>query len=429
MEQSTDIELTQTPQNIFESETGRTSRTEVSISKRRYTKIGLHGAKMIMTSDPQRNEAMLSQVGVPDNDGTPIPIESRIYLAKQLVAKSLGINLDSLDEEVPNRIGFNLTSDPQRKILFGVFDLMTETDYRGDYQIPRSMALKKEIATEKEALTKGYDITSTGTHIGGVYENIPSIPVIRVTQKELLEKSGFNLETERQRGVQALTELAFRQNFILYRRFAKDEKGRLRKDKSGRQIHELVGTFSPVLNVNFVKEESTSGGDEATTKYYEISLAPVFLDEVSREFGSRGRGYFLLIPKDCNDEINRAYKKVFPSRTRRSSVIQALCLWLRLKVLDIQNRNSNPFTKSERESQIITKYSDLCSQLNIPSNNYKNNYKKMRETLSDGMEIAKEIGYILPTSREERGIYTFDINFDYYPYGREKKKDSEDEAK
>lgn len=390
-------------------------------------KIGRHGAEMIMTSDPEKNEEMLSQVGLPDGWVIPKTTEERIQVVKRLIAHSMGIDPD-LTTNVPDRVGFNLTNQAERDVLFGVLKLMTDSDYKGTFQIPSDQVLNKEQAHKYnpksiEAETKGYQVIGTQTQIGGAYENIPSTPVLRIGQSELVRTLGYNpsISSDRERVAQAVVSLATKQNFLMWPRFARDRKGKIEK-RNGRTKFEIVSTFSPVLNVNFVSENQEG---KNVLKYYEISLAPVFLDEISREYGSRGDGYFLLIPQDANQEIEKTHRELFPYRVRVSPTIQALCYWLRLKVVDIQSRERNPFTKTKSSSVLVISYSDLCKRLNIPESSFRRNPSRIRQVVEDGLRVAQTIGYITEFSPDDSsGEYRLDINFNYYP-NRFKQDDQE----
>lgn len=395
------------------SKSGRTESVSSKVTNN-HIKIGRHGAEMIMTSDPERDEKMLAQVGVPTGFQTPATLEERVKLVQKLISQSMGITLT--DGDVPNKIGFDISTDSQRKVLFGVLKLMSDTNYRGTYQVPNNQILKQQFKDNEkpiEAQTKGYSVM-TQTHIGGAYENIPSSPVIKITRRDLMSDSGMNPdERDDVRDFKiAMGDLCVKQNFLMWTRYARDEKGHIKKDRNGRTQFELVSTFSPVLNLNSILDPQTK-----QHLYYEIALAPVFLDEISREFGGVNGGYFLLIPKDCTDEISGAYKKRFPSRRGFTpEVIQALCWWFRLKVQDIQNRDKNPFTKRKGPTSLTISYFDLCRQLDYGERTIKNNRKRITQTLTDGISISQDLGYIKSSTYDPvSDEYTFELNIDYYP--------------
>lgn len=404
------------------SRTGRTESQTTQVKTKRSRrnpnepqkgdiKIGRHGAEMIMTSDPEKQERMLSQVGLPEGV-SPETIEERLRVVKSLIAQSMGVqNIES----VPDRIGFDLTNQAERDVLFGVLKMMTDSDYKGTYKVPSSEVLSREHDKNPrpvEADTKGYQLIATQTHIGGAYENIPSTPVLRITQADLIRSIGYDPEvrSDKERVAQAVVSLASKQHFLMWTRFSRDNKGKVEK-RNGRNKYEVVSTFSSVLNVKFVADE-----DSGKLKYYEMSLAPVFLDEISREYGAVRDGYFLLIPSDCNREIEQAYKDLFPYRARISPKIFSLCYWLRLQVVEIQSRDRNPFTKTKPSPVLIVKYEDLCRQLNIPELSFRRNPSRIRQVVEDGLLVAQKIGYISGfSSDDELGEYRFDLNFDYYP--------------
>ena len=405
--------------------TGRTSPDSVSRTEdKKHIKVGRHGAGMIMTSDPEKNEEMLRRVGVPDGIPEPQTLEERIGLVKKLIAQSMGIkDLDSIEHKVPNQIGFNLTNQAEQDVLFGVLRMMTETHYRGTFQVPTAKVLKERFAPQ----TEGYNIRTTKTNLGGAYQNIPSTPVLKVTQAQLITALGYDSEkgSDRERVAQAVVNLATRMNFLLWTRYQTDDKGRIVKDRNGRTKFELVSEFSPVLNVRFVSdyEVDRNGVKTSNLKYYEISLAPVLLDQVTREYGSINEGYFLLLPVDANTEIETAYRNLF-HQGRMSPTIRSFCFWLRLQVQDRQNRERNPFTKVKEGTTLRVGYADLCRQLNISESTLRANKSRTRKAIEEGIRVAEEIGYITSGVNDLlTGEYLFELNLDFYP--DRYKKDSE----
>ena len=409
---------TEVPNPNIES-SGRTGNnvreTTIRSSSDNLIKMGRHGAEMIMTSDPEKNERMLSEVGLPDGM-SPTTIEERLRLVKRLIATSMGLAQET-ETNIPDRIGFNLTNQAERDVLFGVLKLMTDTDYKGNVKVPTSEVLRRDGGgkpdTAIEADMNGYQLVATETHIGGAYENIPSTPVLIIGQSELVRAVGYdpNISSDRERVAQAVVSLATKQNFLMWTRPSRDKNGRVERKRDGKWKFEVVSTFSPVLNVRFVSDK-----EKGFLKHYEVSLAPVFLDEISREYGSEGDGYFLLIPQDCNREITEAYRKLFPHRVRVSPTIQSLCYWLRLQVVEIQQKERNSFSKSKPNPVLVVRYADLCRRLNIPESSFRRNPSRVRPIVEDGLRVAQEIGYIRGFSSDDAtGEYRFVINFDYYP--------------
>lgn len=410
---------------------GRTSDQEVS--KKSHIKIAKHGADLIMTSNPQEQERMMAQIGVPDGFQVPTTYEERVKFCAKLISKAMGFTLP--EEEVPSTIGFNLTTDSQRKLLFGVLKLMTGTDYRGNVKVSNYQVIPDgsriiEQGGGKKAEIKVIDIENdgykvmTGTHIGGAYQNIPMVPVLRITKSDLMRESGFDSDrrNDERDFDKAMSALTLKQNFLMWTRFARDDNGGLKKDKNKRQLFELVSTFSPVLNVRSVLDPQTKN-----LKYFEVSPAPVFLDEISREYGGINGGYFMLVPEGSYNEVSEAYKRKYPNRKGYiPSSIQALCFWLRLKVQEIQNKDRNPFTKRKGTSKIKIGYFDLCCQLDYGEQTIRKKKTKIQSVLRDGFDIAQELGYIKEWSIDLfTGDYLFDLNLEYYP-NEYKKEESTD---
>ena len=435
-----DIKKQNSVENKVEERTsGRTENQTTRIRRKRSQrnpnepqtgniKIGRHGADMIMTSDPEKDERMLSRVGLPEGMKVPTTYQERIRAVQRLISQSMGISLD--ESQVPARIGFDISTESQRKLLFGVLRLMTETDYKGTYQVPNEQVLRTSDRGEKsvEAMKKGYQVVGTQTQIGGAYENIPLTPVLKINDRNLMIASGFDPDSDFdvKNFRKAKEDLCFKQNFVMYKRYARDEKsGRIIKEKNGKTRFELVSTFSSVLNLKAISDPQT-----LQPLYNEISPAPVFLDEISREYGSVKEGYFLLIPSDCSREITDTYRSLFPRKDRQvPSVIHSLCWWLRLRVQDRQNKERNPLTKYNRrknpssdsiDNVLRIGFLDLCRQLNYGESSIKKNRKRNFKNLTDGIEVALKLGYLTEATYDETtDEYTFILNLDYYPNGSE----------
>ena len=387
-------------------------------------KVGRHAGDLIMTQKPRKKqEEMLNQVVETNKVPT---IEEKIKVFAQLVARATGLNEFQDRENCPERIGFNLSNQVQRNILWAVLRKMTETNYQGDLQIPNSVAVKQTYTDNPDktstALERGFDI-STQKHIGGALENIPQSPVWRVSQRDLIILSGYDPDksSEAQRVKEEIVNLATKQNFLMWTRLKRDNKGkRVINPKTKKQEFELVSTFSPVLWVNFVNDPKTG-----KFLYYEISPSPVFLDEVSAQYGGGKNGYFLLIPEEANKEIETTYRKMYKYRPMIATRIQTFCYWLRLRVVELQSKVNNPFSRHELDPVIRITYEEICQQLNIPESAMRTQKKRTTQQIEDGIKVSKEIGYITGGGFDpETNEYTLTLNFDFYPPFR--KKDPEE---
>lgn len=398
-------------------------RGETSPERGTHIKVGRHAGDLIMTQKSRKKqEEMLNQVALPDNPRTP---EEKTKIFAQLVGRAMGIREFSDRENCPERIGFNLSNQVQRNILFAVLKKMTETNYQGDLQIPNSVAIAQTYTDNPEktstSLTEGFNITSQ-KHIGGALANIPHSPVWRVSQRDLIIQSGYDPDngSDGQRVADEIRNLATKQNFLMWTRLKRDNKGkRVINPKTKKQEFELVSTFSPVLWVNFVSDPKTG-----KFLYYEICPSPVFLDEVSAQYGGGKNGYFILIPEEANKEIQTTYKKMFKYRAMIATRIQTFCFWLRLRVVELQGKVNNPFSRHELDPVIRISYEEICQQLNIPESSMKTQKKRTTQQIEDGIKVSKEIGYITEGEFDpETNMYILTLNFDFYPPFR--KKDSE----
>lgn len=409
-----------TPQGVSPVDPQPTGK-EVKISK--------HGADMMTRPPRKKQEEMLSRVSLPD-EGSCVPrtIEERIQIFAQLIARSIGLNQYERLEDCPNRIGFNLTSKAQSSVLFSVLQLLTRTNYQGDLQIPNSVGVKTAFQDEErrnnperisQALTKGFETAIGKNQIGGAMANIPSTPVLRITQRDLVIMSGYDPDVNGDvyQVAQAVLDLATKQNFLMWTRIKRDNKGNpIKNPKTKKLEFELVSTFSPVLWVNFVSDPISK-----KLQYYEISPSPVFLDEVSAQYGGGKNGYFLLIPEEANREIETTYRKMFKYRPRIAIKIQTFCFWLRVRVQELQGKVNNPFSRSELDPVLRIRYEDLCRELDMSESSMKTQRKMTIQNIADGINVSKEIGYITDGYlEEETDTYVLTLNFDFYPPFRKK---------
>ena len=378
-------------------------------------KIGRHGAEALLPN-PKDEEKILSQFHI-EEKGISLTREDKIKKIKNLYSYFLDIDPDEV--RIPDKIGFEISNDSQRKILFCVLGLLTETDYQGNYQKPVSNKDKEELRLGSSAPT-----------LGGPYKNIRQTPVLRIEKNELMQKSGFDpsKKSDRRDFGLALNALGNDRCFLIWKRFKRDENGRRQvvgqkfyKDKNGRTRtkggkteYELASKIGTILDITPLIVP-----DNPKRVFFEIEVHPVFLDEISPEYGGE-RGYFILVPKDALEQIEQAYRR----RTQIKSgpvppVIQNLLFWFRLRVQEIQTKNKNPFTRYQRGSKFRIKYLSLCEYLAIPVDSARKNKSRHQQNLSLGIEIGKELGYLKDGGQtiQDGDEYFFELNLEFYPGG------------
>lgn len=408
--------------------TGTTRRRRVERKKPTTTesiKISRHGAEMIQTRNPQREEQMLSRLTLPDNaKQSPMTLQERTKTAMRVISQATGIKLSENESEWPDKIGFNLSNEMQKNVLFVVLKRMTETDYKGDYQIPNETVIGRTyknnvrggIEQSSMKMTSGYELAKS--HIGGAYQNIPNIPVLKLSVSDLIQDvvrfTGLSDTEENRWSVSqkvkdAVGHLARDMHFLMWTRIKRDNKGKLVRSKSSKKTEfEIVSTFSPVLNVNFVMDENRQ-----SLSYYEISPSPVFLDEISRDYGSRNGGYFIMIPENFNRQID----DVYPTK-RISPFVKTFCYWLRLRFTERHSQNLNVWKKNKNDYTIQIGFKELCQDLNFAESTYTTARRRTMETIRRGIDISKNIGYLLSENYDEdTDEFTFELNPGFYPQG------------
>jgi hypothetical protein len=154
--------------------------------------------------------------------------------------KQLSLFSDEKIDAFKDATGLNLTNrttnygvilnQSQRKVFEGILQAFTDTNYKGDEQKDKATALR-EIYSDTE--------TSAKTLVNGEnapYRNIDTIPVVKLTQAQIIDLSGYDLKNQRQGDkqdvIEALSFLATQQ-FCFYWIRLKTENGKPIKDKNG----------------------------------------------------------------------------------------------------------------------------------------------------------------------------------------------------
>ncbi len=210
--------------------------------------------------------------------------------------KQLSIFSDEKIEVFSGATGLNLTNRPidygvalnqtQRRVFEGILKAFTDTNYKGDEQKDKATAFR-----DVYSLTK----TSAKTLIKGdnaPYKNIETIPVVKLTQAQIIDLSGYDLkaqkQSDKQHVIEALSFLATNQ-FCFYWIRLKTDKGKPVKDKGGDYVKEEVMEVGTLLRIKTVRDQT------GILQYYEIQPSAPLLDQVNN--------YFLLVPNNWRDEV------------------------------------------------------------------------------------------------------------------------------
>ncbi len=288
----------------------------------------------------------------------------------------------------PNEYGVVL-NQAQSRVFEGILKSFTESNYKGSEEVSKLKSLDQVMnigsGSMREAIRKPY-------------ENIDKIPVLRLTQAEIIELSGYNLKKQRQGDKQDVIEaLAFlaTHHFCFYWVRLKYDNGKPVKDKRGNYEKEEVMEVGSLLRVKTVRDNT------GLLQYYEIHPSAPLLDQVD--------SYFLLVPDNWRDEVKEITGK------RASKYTYELLLWLRLQYEHIRRYNRGGGKKREpRPFKISRSWEEIAIALKMPETMYKANRKRASKIIHEAYSVAIKLGYLRRV--EDNGatdiLY---LNESYYP--------------
>ena len=316
--------------------------------------------------------------------------------------KQLSLFSDEKIDAFKDATGLNLTNRPtnygvvlnqsQRRVLEGILKAFTDTNYKGDEAIGKDKALESVYTlnqeTAKELLLKS----------NAPYKNIDKIPVVRLTQAQIIDLSGYDLKAQKQSDKQHVTEalsyLATNQ-FCFYWVRLKTENGKPVKDKRGDYVKEEVMEVGTLLRIKTVRDGT------GLLQYYEIHPSAPLLDQVNN--------YFLLVPNNWRDEVKQLTGK------RASSYTYELLLWLRLQYEQIRRYNKGgDKNRKPKPFRISKSWEDVAIALKMPESVYKGKRKRAIKIIQEAYSVAIKLGYLVKV--ENNGVTDIlYLNESYYP--------------
>lgn len=272
----------------------------------------------------------------------------------------------------------------QKRVFEGILKAFSDTNYSGHEQTDLASSSLRDIYPQGKEIVRG------------IYKNIKSIPVIKLTQADLIRLSGY----ERTQGdktdvIQALTFLTTNQFCFFWSRLKHDDKGKPVKEK-GEYVKEEVMEVGTLLRVKTIRE----GGE---LKYYEIEPSAVLIDQVSKDHGGN---YFLVFPTGWRDEIKHLQGKA------PSSYTYEFLFWLRVEYEKIRRHNSRRSNK--RKFEIKRTWEEIAITLKMPESMYKRNRKRSVKIIEDAYATAKELGYLLRVENNGATDILY-LNEKFYP--------------
>lgn len=316
--------------------------------------------------------------------------------------KQLSLFSDEKIDTFKNDTGLNLTNRPtnygvvlnqaQRKVFEGILKAFTDTNYKGDEQKDKAIALG-EVYSDTETSAKTLVIKDNAP-----YKNIDTIPVVKLTQSQIIELSGYDLKSQRQGDkqdvIEALSFLATNQ-FCFYWIRLKTDKGKPVKEKSGDYIKEEVMEVGTLLRIKTVRDQT------GLLQYYEIQPSAPLLDQVNN--------YFLLVPNNWRDEVKQLTGK------RASSYTYELLLWLRLQYEQIRRYNKGGDKNRKAKTFKITKsWEDVAIALKMPETMYKANRKRASKIIQEAYSVAIKLNYLVGVENNGATDILY-LNEGYYP--------------
>jgi len=302
--------------------------------------------------------------------------------------KQLSLFSDEKIDAFSRATGLSITNRPdsygvvlnqsQRRVLEGILKAFTDSNYKGDEEIDKATYSSKIYPINK---------------IAGAYSNVEKIPVVRLTQAEIIKLSGHDrTQGDKVDVVEAISFLATKQ-FCFYWVRLKTEKGKPVKDKSGDYVKEEVMEVGSLFRIKTVRTE------EGELQYYEIHPSAPLLDQVSN--------YFLLVPNDWREEVKQITGK------RASSYTYELLLWLRLQYEQIRRYNSGR-NRKKKPFKISKSWEDVAIALKMPETMYKANRKRASKIIQGAYSTAIKLGYLIRVANNGATDILY-LNESYYP--------------
>ena len=286
----------------------------------------------------------------------------------------------------------------ETRVFFGLMKAFSDTQYMGTHQVEKLDEFKERgINVETQ---RAREVMKTP------YRNINQIPVLQLTQADIIRLSGYDSNMgDKQEVIKALGTLGMKQFAFFWKRLEKDEKGKPVKDKSGDFKREVVMEVGTYFRIKTIFQDNTN-----ILKHYEISPSAVILDQVNDTYGGT---YYLIIPGNWNEEIKKLTGR------RATPYTYFFLLWLRMKFEEIRQFNNLQKNKAKKKPFVIKKsWEEIAQILYMPESMYKLNRKRAQEIIEKAYTIATRLGYLLRVENDG-AVDVLYLNEEFFPQGRE----------
>ena len=291
--------------------------------------------------------------------------------------KAVGLSIQNM----PDSYGIVLNNS-QKRVLEGILKVFSDTNYNGEEEID-----KITYSSQIYPINKAQE----------AYKNVDSVPIIRLTQSEIIELSGYDKrQSDKTHVIDAITFLGTKLFCFYWVRLKTDSSQKPVKGKNGEYAKEEVMEVSSLFRIRIIRENGE-------LQYYEIHPSAVILDQINNKYGGN---YFLLVPNNWKDEVKKLTGK------NASSYTYEFLLWLRLQYEQIRRYNVKKTAKKAFE--IIKSWEDIAITLKMPETIYKANRKKASKIIQDAYSVAIKLGYLLEVKNDDLVDILY-LNEDYYP--------------
>jgi|688.fasta_scaffold173752_3 hypothetical protein len=283
-------------------------------------------------------------------------------------SKDTGLKLNSQYKR-PDEFGVVLNVS-QMKVFEAILKGFSDTNYKGDTEVSKTESLGEVIKTGS---------SSAMNRINKAYKNIDTIPVLRITQAEIIALSGLSKSFKDKTDVtEAIDFLGSKQFCFYWLRPVVDEKGKYQKDKKGDYQKEEVIEVGTLFRIKEIRDQA--GGQ---LKYYEIHPSAALLDQIDN--------YFLLIPENWREEVEAI------TGTKGSKYTYNFLVWLRLQYEQIRRHNSKggKIKRKRKEYRIQKTWEEIAIALKMPESIYKANRIRAKKTIEAAYSVAIKLGYLL----------------------------------
>jgi hypothetical protein len=326
-----------------------------------------------------------------------------IHLVSQFYGdnKQLSLFSDEKIDAFSSATGLSITNRPksygvvlnqaQERVFFGILQAFSDTNYKGD-ELKDSTTALQEVYSDTQS-----SVETVLTGDNAPYKNIDNIPVVKLTQAQIIRLAGYDLSKQRPGDKQDATDaLAFlgTNQFCFYWLRLKTHRGKPVRDKNGDNVKEEVMEVGTLLRVKTVRDQT------GQLQYYEIHPSAVLLDQVNK--------YFLLVPTNWSGEVRKITGK------RASKYTYQLLLWLRLQYEQIRRYNKGGKGRKPRPFKLSKSWEEVAQTLMMPESMYRRNRPKASKIIQDAYSVAIELGYLVRV--ENNGATdTLYLNENYYP--------------